>query len=246
MVEVVSSFIQPNGFLTQLNTADYERLFGAENYSKVCEYSDEQLRTIFENFGEIDAAIQITFYKNGDAVALAQVNLQHNGFGRRSWINPGEDLYKGNGRVRHEMQEIKMGPFQTIVMESRRAHAKYDRSIVSDASLGSDNHFEVKVFRNCEMLGEEKPLSIFNVADIEKRSKPSLPGLYSEDVKRGVLEEAVDFLEGKKGISELRSNLPDHSLPVHIMSAVYVSHIRRKAGMNPVVPIRISYNAGKF
>ncbi len=93
MVEVVSSFVQPNGFLTQLNAGDYSRLFGAKEYATVCKFSAEDLKKIFTSFGEIDAAIQLTFYRDGEAVALAQINQQHNGFGRRNWLKPGDDLY---------------------------------------------------------------------------------------------------------------------------------------------------------
>jgi hypothetical protein len=88
MAEVVSSFVQPNGFLNQLNSSDYSHIFGAENYAAVCKYSDEDLRRIFAPFGEIDANIQLTFYRDGEAVALAQANLQHNGFGRLAQTRP--------------------------------------------------------------------------------------------------------------------------------------------------------------
>jgi hypothetical protein len=84
MVEVVSSFAQPNGFLIQLNSGDYSRLFGAGKYAAGCKFSDEGLWKIFASFGGIDAAIQLTFYRDGEAVALAQANLQHNNFGQRN------------------------------------------------------------------------------------------------------------------------------------------------------------------
>jgi hypothetical protein len=86
-------------------------------------------------------------------------------------------------------------------------------------------------------------LTSYSVADLDRRYNPQLPGIYSENVKRGILWEAIDFIEGKKGFHDLSSNLDDHSVPAHIMSAIYVSHIRRIAGLNPVIAIDLSYDA---
>ncbi|KAF4634701.1 hypothetical protein G7Y89_g3401 [Cudoniella acicularis] len=221
-IEVVSSFILPNGFLTCFNREDHDRVFGAEEYAKFAKYSDEELRKIMPSMGEIDAAIQVTFYRGGDAIALAQINLQHNGFSRRSWLQPGMDLYK-------------------VVIDSRQANDKHDRSIPSTSKLGSDNHFEVHNFRNCDLVGEKSPLQSFTVADLDRRYNTLLPGIYSENVKRGILWEAVDYLNGGKTLDQMTSNLPDHAVPAHIMSAAYISHIRRRGGLDPVVPINLSY-----
>ena len=193
-------------------------------------------------YGEIDAAIQIFFIQDNQTTTLAQVNLQHNGFTRRSWIEPGADLYKGIGRVKHEFHEIKSGPFQTVVIDTRQANDKHDRSKPSTATIGTDNHFEVHVFRNSDLLGESQPLTTYTVKDLDTRYNSQLPGIYSENVKRGILWEAVDFLEGKKELSEMSSNLEDHSVPAHLMSAVYVSHVRRIAGLNPVVSVDLNYD----
>jgi hypothetical protein len=243
-IEVVSSFIQPNGFLMQLNTRDYEKLFGSAKYGEACKYSDEELKELFASFGEIDASIQLTFLRQNEAIALAQINLQHNGFSRRHWLMPPTDLYKGNGRVKHELHEIKSGPFQTVAINSKQANDKHDRSRPSDALLGSDNHFEIQVFRNCDMLSESDPLQTFTVQDIDRECRTKTPGLLSENVKRGILEDAIDFVEGNKDIGDLRSNLADHNVPCHIMSAIYISHIRRKAGLSPVVNVDVNYQQG--
>ncbi|KAF2174826.1 hypothetical protein K469DRAFT_724959 [Zopfia rhizophila CBS 207.26] len=245
-IEIVSSFVQPNGFLMQLNTSDYEKLFGAEEYREACKYSDEELKELFASFGEIDASIQLTFLRESEAIALAQINLQHNGFARRHWLMPPADLYKGNGRVKHEMHEIKSGPFQTVIVNSKQANDKHDRSRPSDALLGSDNHFEIQVFRNCDMLSESAPLRTFTVGDIDRECGAKTPGLLSENVKRGILEEAIDFAEGNKDIGDLRSNFADHYIPVYIMSAIYISHIRRKTGLSPVVAVGVNYQNGTF
>jgi hypothetical protein len=142
-MEVVASFVQPNGFSICFNHEDHKRVFGAEAYEAVSRYTDEQLKPLFTTCGEIDAAIQWTFYQDGEAIALAQVNLQQNGFTRRSWLKLGQDLYRDIGRVNHEFHEIKSGPFQTIVIDSRHTNDKQDRALPSTAKLGTDYHFKV-------------------------------------------------------------------------------------------------------
>ncbi|RMZ82942.1 hypothetical protein DV737_g1827, partial [Chaetothyriales sp. CBS 132003] len=234
-IEVVSSFVMPSGFLKTFTYNDYMNDFGPEVYGDSCKYTDRYIQKVSPTFGEIDAALQISFIQDKEPICLAQVNLQHNGFTRRSWVETGPDLYKGVGRVKHEFHEVKSGPMQTIVIDSRQANDKHDRSKPSTATIGTDNHFEVHVFRNCELLNEKQALTSYSVADLDRRYNSKLPGIYSENVKRGILWEALDFIEGKKTFDDLSSNLEDHSVPAHIMSAVYVSHIRRVQGENPVL-----------
>lgn len=142
-------------------------------------------------YGEIDAAIQISFIQDNQTTTLAPVNLQHNGFTRRSWIEPGLDLYKGIGRVKHEFHEIKSASFQPVVIDSRQANDKHDRSKPSTATIGTDNHFKVHVFRSPDLLGESQPLTTYSVKDLDKRWNSQLPWIYSEKVKRGILWEAL-------------------------------------------------------
>lgn len=242
-IEVVSSFLLPNGFLRCLTYDDYARVFGQTEYAEVCKFTDKELKSRMADFGEMDASVQISFISDDEVVTLAQLNLQHNGFARRTWIKPGQDLYKGNGRVKHEFHDIKNGPFQTIVIESRQANDKHDRVKVSTAKLGSDNHFAIHQFRNCGVLpGGDEPLISYSVADLDKHTQATMPGLYSENIKRGVLNEALAFMEGTITLADLASNLDDHSVPANVMSAIYLSHIQRISGLNPIVSIDLSYD----
>ena len=49
------------------------------------------------------------------------------------------------------------------------------------------------------------------MSDLNKRYSTLLPGIYSENVERGILWESVDFLRGEKTSQELTSNLEDHA-----------------------------------
>ncbi|RYP52803.1 hypothetical protein DL768_002052 [Monosporascus sp. mg162] len=242
-IEVISSFVTVAGFLKTLTHEDYLRVFG-DDYEKSRKYTHEQIEALVAGGGEVDAAIQLTFYKQDVSIMMAQLNLLHNGFSRRSWISPIEDWYKGSGRVKHEAHEIRSGPFQTIVLDSRQASDNQDRSKSNSAKIGSGNHFEVHVFKNCDLFGEAEPLTSCSMADIDRQHITALPGIYTENVKGGILREALDYLEGRKEVEDLVSNIDDHSVPAHLMSATYMSHIRRVRGENPIVTIDLSYGPG--
>ena len=124
-MEIVSSFIQPNGFISQLNEDDYYKLFG-EKYAFVQNYNDEQLKELMNDYGEIDLSAIITLKKAEIAVANFNLSLLHNGFAGRTWIKPGVDLYKGNGRIKHESYNIQQGPFQNIQIHAYQATDKHD------------------------------------------------------------------------------------------------------------------------
>lgn len=242
-VEVVSTFLMPNGVMKSTTREEYQKIFGAGPYDAATKYSEEQLAEAMKTMGEYDAMIQLSFKQQGEVIATAHINLLHTGFSRRSWLDHGKnpDLYKGVGRVKHESHEVRSGPFQTIVIDSRQVNDKHDRSQPSTAELGSDNHFEVQSWRNCDVLGESEPLKVYSMADLDQRYGTKQPGIYSENVKRGILWEALEYMSSQKPLSRLSSNLPDHSVPAALMSAAYVSHVRRTAGLNPVTRIDLSY-----
>lgn len=239
-IEVVSSFLLPNGFLTALTPEDYHNLFG-DDYQKACKYSEGDLRERMALMGELDANIQVTCYCRGDVIALAQINLQHNGFSRRSWLKAGPDLYKGIGRVRHEAHEIRSGPMQTICIDSRQANHIHDKSKPSTTLVGSDNHYDLRVFRNNGILGGTESLQTWTADDLDQQYHQGRTGLYGENIKRGILVEAIECVKGKLDVEDLASQITDHSVPVHLMVAAYISHVRRTAGSDPTVSLDIFY-----
>ena len=237
--EVYSSFIQPNGFLFQLSEADYARYFG-EEYKKVKLYSDKQLKKKYQGFGEMDAFSNIRFLKQGENVCNISINLLHNGFARRTWIKPGSDLYKGNGRVKHEYHNIQQGPFQNIQIHSYQSNDKHETSTEQDYEIGGNNHFDIYVFRNFEMTGDDKPLKIIRMSDLSKKNNYDKSKLVVELTKESVVKEFFDFIYGKIGKDKLRSNIDDHEIPVNIMSSVYSSHVNQQAKKDPVARFKLN------
>ena len=82
----------------------------------------------------------------------------------------------------------------------------------------------------------------YSMDDLDRRGRTSCPGLYSENIKRGVLDESIAFVNGRNTLDDITSNLTDHNIPVHLMSAVYLSHIKRQTGDNPIVNAKMKYN----
>ncbi|MCA9107816.1 MAG: hypothetical protein KDA83_20565, partial [Planctomycetales bacterium] len=87
-----------------------ERIWGAA-YGATCPNSDAALSTEFAHYGEVDVNALITLLADDTVVGHASLNLLHNSFSRRGWLLPAADLYKGNGRVKHEHFRIQVGPF---------------------------------------------------------------------------------------------------------------------------------------
>lgn len=234
-MEIVSSFIQPNGFIKQLADTDYFSLFG-EPYNAVKKWTDDQLQDMCRSYGEIDLSAIVTLKKDEEAIANLSVNLLHNGFAGRTWLQPGKDLYKGNGRVKHENYNIQQGPFQNIQIHSYQSYDKHDNLNGLEDSLGGKNHFDIYVFRNPLLSDSQDSLKVYKLNEIlSGEDLPNQSLLVMERAKHQVVEEFVDYLIGRKDKSAIRSQIEDHIVPVQLMSGVYRSHILRRNNSSCVV-----------
>jgi len=234
-MEIFSSFFQPRGFLSQTSQDDYEKYFGKE-YLKYQKYTDKELYKIFENYGEMDLSSIIRLKKGKDCIGNITINLMHNGFARRTWELPGEDLYKGNGRVKHEYHNIEQGPFQNIQIHSYQSNDRHEINTEQDHELGGNNHFDIYIFRNKGMTGDKKPLRVVTMKDLKKQA--SITGdskLVIEQIKHRVVGDFLAYLQGMISKEQITSSIDDHLVPVQIMSGVYQSHVRYTEGKNPLV-----------
>lgn len=232
--EVFSSFAQPSGFLLQLNESDYAHLFGPQ-YSSVKLFSDSELSRLYKGFGEMDAFSIVRLLKEDEVICNVSINLLHNGFARRTWIEPGHDLYKGNGRVKHEYHSIQQGPFQNVQVHSYQSNDRVENHARNDDGVGGKNHFDILVFRNCGMTGDRKPFEVIHANEIN----PEDCRLNSEQARDAVVREFLQFLSGEIRKTELKSNIDDHKIPVQIMSSIYLSHIMQNCGRDPIVKFNI-------
>jgi hypothetical protein len=234
-LEIFSSFVRPRGLIKQLHRQDYVRLFGSK-YETVNPISDDELSWRFERFGEIDAEVNATFISENEPIALATISLLHNGFSRRSWMLPGEDLYKGNGRVKHEQHRIHLGPFMCIQIHSYQSKDKHDTCNADDLAVGGNNHFEMIVFRNTGIVGGN-PVERFALSDLIKSQGYNDNELHIHRIKEGAVREFIDFIDGKISRNQMHSDISDHKNAVRIMSAIYRSFILRNNNENPVVSL---------
>jgi predicted dehydrogenase len=232
-VECFSSFIQPAGLVRQLSRKDHVRIFGRK-YAETNPHSDNLLLKKYAGFGEVDAEITFTFLKDDIAFGNASLSLVHNGFSRRSWLQPGKDLYKGNGRVKHEQHLIHVGPFLSIQIHSYQAKDSHKASGAGDFAIGGNNHFELVVFRNTGIIGGI-PVEVIGIKDLKAAAAFDVKRLFIEQVKAGAIKEFIDFIRGRIRRSELKSNIDSHYMPVKLMSAAYMSHIGRTR--NPIVKV---------
>lgn len=228
-MSLTSSFVLPQGFLNQVSREDYVRYFG-QQYRQACPARDDELRGQMEGFGEIDAAALVEFRRRGEVVSQATIRLQHNGFARRTWLQPGKDLYKGNGRVRHERHRIDNGPFQTVYIESYQANDRHEASDRMDFDLGGNNHFDILVFRNPGPRGSERPMEVIRIKNLPGTADFDTGVLYNEQVKEACLLEFLQFARGELPLSHLRSNIDAHALTVRMMSGIYEARAERAAG----------------
>lgn len=243
-MEIVSSFVQPMGFIQQLTEDDYYRLFQGR-YAEARRWPDDQLKHIYEGYGEIDISAIASLKRNGEIVANLSVNLIHNGFSRRTWILPGQDLYKGNGRVKHEHHNIQQGPFQNIQIHSYQAIDRHDGLTNIDDDLGNANHFDVYVFRNPLVTRSDNSLAVYKYKDILEEMDGETKTLLSmESAKYQVIEEFIDYLSGRRPKTDLASQIEDHLVTVQIMSGVYRSHVLRQNGLDCVVRMPFGPSSG--
>lgn len=227
-VGVYSSFVRPTGLLKQQSREDYLRIFG-KIYERVNEYSDEELAELYRKAGEaeVDSSSVITLRNKGHATANISLNLMHNGFARRNWILPGEDLYKGNGRVKHEYHNIEQGPYQNIQIHSYQANDKHQLSSDNDYDLGGNNHFDIYIFRNTGVVGGE-PLQVIRSSDIASQMQHDSSKLIVEQVKHRVVQEFIEIMQGEREPTDTESDLIGHALSTNLMSLIYRSGIKRK------------------
>lgn len=226
---ILASFVQPDGLLHQLGEVGYLKLFG-ENYRKVSPGPDAALMEKFSSFGEIDVDAIISFETNGVPVSTANLTLLHNGFSRRGWMQPDKDLYKGNGRVKHEEHRLHVGPFLCIHALSWQAKDKHDTSSEAvDFQPGGNNHFEVHVFRNSEILGG-KPYECHRIEEFPGTNTFDPSRLFIEQVKEAAVDEFFACIRGDLAPEHASSAFSSHRQAVRLMAATYQANIATRHG----------------
>lgn len=234
-IEVFSNFSYPNDFITQLPLKNYTSLFGLDNHQR---YSLNELNSKFEKYGEIDAQIGIDVRnKDGRNITLGQFNLEHNSFSQRNWFSTeGRDLYKGNGRIRHESHRIDQGPFQTILY-----HSFQSEEILNDktnhSDVGGEYNLDIHVFRNSKMFPDWVSYEKITIDDLGSSFLRGYSRGHQEDARRAAI---LTFIKSVNDSRIVRfSDLEDQQETIGILKAAYESAYRRKQQENPLVTVEV-------
>jgi predicted dehydrogenase len=233
-VDVFSNFLYPKDFLSQLRLKDYKKLF--PDFDKVNKYDQKTLLKKYKDYGEIDAFLSLNFKHDDETLTLGSTNLVHNGFAQRNWISAeGRDLYKGNGRVRHESHYIEQGPFQAISYISYQGKEVDPANLQNIYDVGGEYHLDIHVFRNQKMFPNWKNYEKISVNDLELNIMEGKSRGHQEDARRKCVLEFAFLLNNAD--LEPTSDFLDHKRSTYLMYAAYKSAVLRKMNKNAVVNI---------
>lgn len=228
-VDISVNEIRPTDYLGQLTPADYRKIFPDGKFSRV---SEEKLR----DFGEIDAFCSFAFKQKNKTLTLGSINLVHNSFSQRGWYSTaGRDLYKGNGRLRHEIHIIEQGPFQAIEFISLQSEEVRPTHTTNLYEPGGEYHLDMHVFRNHALFPDWKSYEKISIADLTNRELENGSRGHQEDARRNAVLEFVTSLHGNK-IAPI-SDFSDHKRSTILMTGAYQSMADKFTGKEPRVTL---------
>ena len=232
-VDIQSNFMRPIDFLNQITIEDYKSIFN--NFNRYNKYKLKEYYNKMKNYGEIDAFINFSFKRDKNVIALGSLNLIHNSFSQRSNVKPNNDLYKGNGRVRHETYTIQQGPYQCIQIISFQSK-EIRKGNKTKYNLGGEYHFEIFVFRNNKLVKKWKNYQKISIKNLQRSYLSGFSRGHQEDARRFATIEFLDFLNGKIKKNYV-SDFSKHKNSVRIMAGIYKSGALRYNNKNSLVNI---------
>jgi len=240
-VDIFTNSLRPNDFLSQINLSDYGKIF--PNFKKYNKYSQKKINIMSKKYGELDSFSSLAFKHGNQTITLASVNLIHNGFSKRSWLSvENRDLYKGNGRLRHESHFIEQGPFQAISLISYQSNEINPKEKKNLYNVGDEYHLDIHVFRNADLFQEWKTYEFISIKDLTGNIMDNRSRGHQEDARRKAVLEFIKFLNGEK--INPTSDLLDHERSTQLIYGIYKSAANRFNKKNPLinVPFRRTKN----
>ncbi|MGW8375617.1 Gfo/Idh/MocA family oxidoreductase [Streptomyces sp. ODS28] len=236
-VEVHTHVTRPGDFLAQLGVGDYERLF--PGYAAANPYTEPELLARTRAFGEIDAFVSTAYKSGGRTLTLGSINLVHNGFSQRGSVTPVHaDLYKGNGRVRHESHIIEQGPFQAIHYHSLQSLGGGDGPR-APYEVGGAEHIEVHVFRNSSFNPRWEKCATYGYEELAQDG--AWEGVRAEPTQSSsrarAMQEFLEYLNGKRTRAQMVSDLTDHRRSSTLMAGAYLSTAQQWSGASPTATL---------
>ncbi|MGE0707729.1 MAG: Gfo/Idh/MocA family oxidoreductase [Planctomycetota bacterium] len=204
---------QPADFL-RLFAGRYTDLFGRPGLQR---REPESVRS----YGEMDLYLLGQLRARGHVRTTLALTLQQCSFSRRSWPSPSPDPYKGAGRVRHERLNLQVGTLLNVQVHSYQSHELRDPAPQEEYGPGHLDHFDVLVFRNCDLVGGPR----LEQRAIGREASAAERG-HNEDARRRLLEA---FLRGE----DTGSSLASHARTSALLAAIY-------DGLDPAGPASLA------
>jgi len=198
-------------FLHQIGDADYKRLFETDRFNSY--FEPNRLETA-KMLGELDVFILCQLKRHDIVVTTASINLQQNSFCRRAWTDLPEDVYKGNGRVRHERLNIQIANLLNLQVHSYQSY-EVGKQAANTTGAGHEDHFDIHIFRNSKIVGG-KTLEKIRLGE-EARDRHQDDSSYLGHNEAARERNFLDFLEGRTGVSYFAS----HCLTNKLLSKIY-------------------------
>ena len=205
----VKSF-NPLDFMNQLQSRHYDKFFH-KNYSE--QFLDDRLKQL-KNYGELDVFVLSQVKQCASVVTTASLSLQQNSFSRRSWSDQPLDIYKGNGRIRHERVNIQVSTLLNIQVHSYQSYQLSDK-LVMDYSPGHIDHFDILIFRNSALTGGKAFERLeFGKIFSEKTNVSDTYFSHNESARETLF---VDFINRSRSESDFLC----HAFTNQLMSKIY-------------------------
>lgn len=238
-IDVFSNFLRPSDFYEQLNLDDYRKIFS--DYDIHNKYSESEFKNKFCDMGEIDAFVSLGFRRGVKTSTLVNLSMIHNGSAQRNWpTSVNRDLYKGNGRIRHESHYVVQGPFQAISFISYQSKELNPDDTEGLYDMGGEYHLDINVFRNNVLFPDWDAYKKYTIKDLSNTIMEGRSRGHQEDARRNCL---INFFQQilDKNINN-KSSLQSHKVSVLLHSAIYQSACARYSNKNPLINIKVSRN----
>lgn len=209
-LEIYAKSYRPKDFIFDLDKDFYSKFLPDEAISEFFSKNDDQV----DRFGEIDVYTKLQSKRDQKVVNTTSLDLQQNSFSRRAWAELPEDTYKGNGRVRHERFNIQISHLANIQVHSYQSYEVKKNDVVT-TGVGAEDHFDIYIFRNSELIGGET-LEKIKLGE-ELKEMNAKDGSFIGHNEKAREDCFLDFITSK----ESKSNFLDHEFTNLVLSEIY-------------------------
>ncbi len=221
-IDVYSDFTYPKDIIDQFTITDYQKNFPKEGSQlKSQEYYEEEFSK--KVYGEVDANVSFTLKRWNKKITTIQLSLLHNSLSERTWFAPKNDLYKWNGRVRHETVLIQQGPMQALQYQGYHLSERSNQTEYNPSKVWWEHHSELYVYENTGMTGGAENLKRYDYSNVESSSLKGFSKWLQEKSREMCFLEFLDAVSGNIPLEKVTSSIADYDLTVALMGYTYAS-----------------------